>query len=665
MMNLTEKKQWISWAVMAVVIAALAISGVTYPVPPAPEEGVEAKATERISVLCTSDDRNCVEAWNGSDIVMYTDAGSTQSFKVEGTTGDVTFGGTTPVLTIGDAGTEDAGIVFDGNAQDYHIILDDSADDLVIGKGSAAGTTQAMAIDENLVTSFGVAGTGLDFYIYSGTSGDHFFWDASEEALHIIGTAGQDALNVDDGNVDIADDVDVDGTTNLDDVDIDLSASMNIDGHMVDIGTGTGGTANGDDDLLVAGDAEVDDTLDVDGDIDLDGDGFDVDITGGFSVDGDAASNINVAGAGIDLTAESEAGSIVIKGDEAVATAISLDADDAAGTGISAYFGATGGFSLIGGSTGNVDLSFRDYADTTDDDMVHGAVRVNCSGTGTGAEECDMSLLTVTGGAAAGTQVFLDGSAGEMMLENTATGNVLLSFRDYADSADDDMAHVLMTANCTDASTGAEDCDFTIGVAEGGNAAETRLNLDADGGITVGSANNDLVTVSTDGTGDAEFAVPENSLGPDELAAMVDQVILCGDSPNNTTLYSGPVVAFLGGDYTTDYSLASGGCAALDNATEATADAPIGFANTSFKVLGMMCEVTSSGSNGQSFTMRSAEANLTPSVTCTIATGDTSCTSVTASTTDVAAGATIAVQTVTTEDLSAQDWWCKVFISYK
>ena len=60
---------------------------------------------------------------------------------------DLVMSGTTPTLTIGDAGQEDAKIVFDGNAEDYHIGLDDSADLLVIGKGSALGTTTAMRFD--------------------------------------------------------------------------------------------------------------------------------------------------------------------------------------------------------------------------------------------------------------------------------------------------------------------------------------------------------------------------------------------------------------------------------------------------------------------------------------------------------------------------------------
>ena len=61
---------------------------------------------------------------------------------------DLTMTGTTPTLTIGDAGAEDAKIVFDGNAQDFHIGLDDTADDLVIGLGSALGTTTHMAFTD-------------------------------------------------------------------------------------------------------------------------------------------------------------------------------------------------------------------------------------------------------------------------------------------------------------------------------------------------------------------------------------------------------------------------------------------------------------------------------------------------------------------------------------
>ena len=60
---------------------------------------------------------------------------------------DVTISGTTPLLTIGDAGAEDTMLVFDGNAVDYRVGLDDGTDKLEIGAGSAHGTTTAIAVD--------------------------------------------------------------------------------------------------------------------------------------------------------------------------------------------------------------------------------------------------------------------------------------------------------------------------------------------------------------------------------------------------------------------------------------------------------------------------------------------------------------------------------------
>ena len=66
--------------------------------------------------------------------------------------GNTTVAGTstfTGDVTIGDASAADKKILFDGNAQDYHIGLDDSTDSLTIGLGSALGTTSHMVIDAN------------------------------------------------------------------------------------------------------------------------------------------------------------------------------------------------------------------------------------------------------------------------------------------------------------------------------------------------------------------------------------------------------------------------------------------------------------------------------------------------------------------------------------
>jgi len=82
---------------------------------------------------------------------------------------------------------------------------------------------------------------------------------------------------------------------------------------------------------------------------------LDVDATGAVMLDATAASNFNVAGAGIDITVESEEGSIVIKADEAVAGAVTIDADEDGATGVVISVGAsselfvTGGLTDIGG----------------------------------------------------------------------------------------------------------------------------------------------------------------------------------------------------------------------------------------------------------------------------------------------------------------------------
>ena len=63
----------------------------------------------------------------------------------------VVINGTTPSLTIGDAGAEDTSLVFDGNAKDFYMGLDDSADKLVLGVGSTVGTNSILTLDDDSV----------------------------------------------------------------------------------------------------------------------------------------------------------------------------------------------------------------------------------------------------------------------------------------------------------------------------------------------------------------------------------------------------------------------------------------------------------------------------------------------------------------------------------
>jgi len=197
---------------------------------------------------------------------------------------------------------------------------------------------------------------------------------------------------------------------------------------------------------------------------------------------------------------------------------------------------------LQNAATGNVELAFQDYVDSADDDMDHVVLVANCTDATSAAEDCDLNIQVVEAGAAPETRIAIDadgditlGSANNagitllgtgVSVRNSATGNVTVDYRDYADSADDDMAHAIVTVNCTDAGTGAEDCDYTIGVVEAGAAAETRFNINADGGIEIGSANNDSISLTTDGTGDGELTVPNESISAAEILNLTRSIPL-------------------------------------------------------------------------------------------------------------------------------------------
>ena len=103
-------------------------------------------------------------------------------------TGGALLNGTTPTLTIGDAGAEDAKIVFDGNAADYHVGLDDSEDALQIGLGSALGTTPRITIRaaEVVVNDLGI---DLDFRVEG---------DADTHALFVEGETDRVSIGSND-----------------------------------------------------------------------------------------------------------------------------------------------------------------------------------------------------------------------------------------------------------------------------------------------------------------------------------------------------------------------------------------------------------------------------------------------------------------------------------
>ena len=85
----------------------------------------------------------------GSDRVFEINSSGVSTFQKA-----VQFAGSTPTVTVGDGGAEDAKILFDGNEQNFHIGLDDSTNKLTIGLGNALGTYPGFTMDENTNVEF-------------------------------------------------------------------------------------------------------------------------------------------------------------------------------------------------------------------------------------------------------------------------------------------------------------------------------------------------------------------------------------------------------------------------------------------------------------------------------------------------------------------------------
>ena len=158
--------------------------------------------------------------------------------------------GTTPTLTIGDAGAEDTKIVFDGNAKDFYVALDDSADKLVIGEGSTVGTNSILTITDDSVTIGDAAAVDTKI-VFDGNAQDyHIGLDDSADTLVLglgstLGTTPAMTVNSSqvvtfaqnpvfpDGGVAVAD-LDIDGAT-------DIGADI-VDADLFIVDDGAGGT---------------------------------------------------------------------------------------------------------------------------------------------------------------------------------------------------------------------------------------------------------------------------------------------------------------------------------------------------------------------------------------------------------------------------------------
>jgi hypothetical protein len=148
---------------------------------------------------------------NGHVKAVYLDgAGSgaavTEAFTDLSVSGNLLIDGATPTLTIGDAGAEDTKIVFDGNAKDFYVGLDDSADKLVIGEGSTVGTNNILTITDDTVT-IGDGAAADTAIVFDGNAQDFYIGldDSADDLIIGLGsTVGTTPIISVDENKDVA-----------------------------------------------------------------------------------------------------------------------------------------------------------------------------------------------------------------------------------------------------------------------------------------------------------------------------------------------------------------------------------------------------------------------------------------------------------------------------
>lgn len=346
------------------------------------------------------------------------DAATASNFTVTGASADLTLssvGGS--VVIDGSEAVSDAVRINASNAG--------GGIDVDFGTGgmTITGTGGGFAITASAVSSIGTTGAGVDMTVSSGAgrvivNGE----EAAADAVRLLSAAG--GLDAD-----VALQMNLASSQNAADAIVISASAGGIDitaagaaGEDLDL-TCTAGSAN-----LTGGEADAAavriNASNAAGGIDVDAGtgGIAIDSTGAISLDGAAASNFTVTGAGIDLTLSSAAGRVVVNGEEAAADAVrilsaagGLDVDVALQMSLVSSQNAADAI-VINSSAGGIDITAAGAAGE-DIDILNSAGSV----TVTGAEAASDAVVITASNAAGGVQIAA-GSAGTQV-----SGNLLLS----------------------------------------------------------------------------------------------------------------------------------------------------------------------------------------------------------------------------------------------
>jgi len=253
-----SKKVYLALLAVALVLAGAALFVSLQPEPEARGFPIQ------YGNFVAPDSDSYIKLWDGADLTAYSDEGSTQTFSLDGATGNLEFEGTLDLDGEKMDLDADADTSITADTDDQIDLELGGADVFTLKQwGASTITTDTTThlfevFDSTPVMTAGtnsLVGINVDLGIGNSTAGTN-----SVYGILVDGITG-DAQNTEDG-------ISVGSGW---DYAADLDGPVTIDGGVTDIGGGSYATANGDNDLGVAGDLEVDGASDLDGTLNVAG----------------------------------------------------------------------------------------------------------------------------------------------------------------------------------------------------------------------------------------------------------------------------------------------------------------------------------------------------------------------------------------------------------
>ena len=258
------------------------------------------------------------------------------------------------------------------------------------------------------------------------------------------------------------------------------------------------------------------------------------------------------------------------------------------------------------------------------------------------------ALTILPGGAAA---MILGGASATSITATTDGGSVVL----------DGSVALPNLESISNGTNGA----ITLGRNDSGIVSLTAADDDATAALTVlpggaaaltlGGASMTAMTVTSDGTGNAEVVLPNAAIGSAELGGVGLRVNYCGQNDENNVIYHGPQAIT-----EIEVALASATCDGFDNATEGTADVVLS-AGLAMTPKYMRCTTAATLAAGESIIaqLRDDTADVT-GVTCTIGEAATECEVLVPTASAMAAGSATAMKVTQSSNNADDDLKCIV-----